>query len=243
MGSLINLTGERFGRLVAAELVRRDGDSRAYWRCICDCGGTSVVAGKSLRNGATKSCGCLSREWASKMGADPSHAEAKSTARQTHGHKRGGKASREYLTWLAIKRRCCDPKFKDFPNWGGRGIMVCDRWIDSFESFFADMGSRPSPEHQIDRIDPNGNYEPSNCRWATASEQTSEHRRNLIEVTIGGERFPSLSAAARHFGVGVTTVHERVRNGMTVEAALFLGQRRKRADRTRESYLRKDRRT
>ena len=104
----------------------------------------------------------------------------------THGHKRTGKASPTYKIWLGIKRRCTDKKSKDFPKYGAKGIRVSDEWSKSFVKFLADMGERPSLEHTIDRINPAGNYEASNCRWATKFEQGSEHKRNLRSVTVDG---------------------------------------------------------
>ena len=98
-----------------------------------------------------------------------------------HGHKTGAGPSAEYRTWLGMKRRCTDVKFKDYANWGGRGISVCDRWNKSFEAFLEDMGPKPSQEHQIDRLNPNDNYHPGNCRWATRQQNSSENRRDIIQ--------------------------------------------------------------
>lgn len=155
-----------------------------------------------------------------------------------HGHKRGNFVSPEYRTWLGIKRRCYDTKFKDYPNWGGRGIKVCEAWVSDFVSFLKDMGSRPFPDAQIDRIDPNGDYNPDNCRWVSIQQQGAENRRNIIPVKVGGLTFGSLSKACRHFGVGVTTANERIRRGVPVDQAVSTPGRLQRP-RSRESYLRK----
>lgn len=158
-----------------------------------------------------------------------------------HGHKRGGKASPEYRTWLGMKRRCYDPKFKDYPNWGGRGIRVCDSWNTSFVAFLADMGLRPSPTHQIDRRDPEKDYGPDNCRWATPLQQVTENKRSLRPVTISGVTFPTQAAACVHYGVKITTASERIARGVDPAIACSSPGRLQRP-RPIESYWRKDRR-
>jgi hypothetical protein len=157
-----------------------------------------------------------------------------------HGHKRKGMATPEYKTWLAMKARCYTKSNKDFAGWGGKGIRVCDRWRDSFETFLRDMHTKPSADHTIDRLDSNADYSPENCRWATRSEQGAEHRHGLVPVSVGGLDFPSQAAACRFFGVRATTVNERLKAGISLDEA-FQSNRLK-SRRTRESYLRKDRR-
>jgi hypothetical protein len=147
------------------------------------------------------------------MGADRSFIARRAETITKHGHKRRDSMTAEYRTWLGMKRRCTDKRCKDYPNWGGRGIKVCDRWAFSFESFFADMGPRPA-EHTIDRINPNGNYEPGNCRWATLQQQGAEHKRSNVAVTVGELAFDNVSAACRHFGVGISAAHWRIQAGI-----------------------------
>lgn len=151
----IDVTDERFGRLI----VLGPADSRhghRRWICQCDCGQTKTIELQALRGGRTKSCGCLAAE-----GRAPIHGFAPRASKNP-----------VYAAWTSMRKRCKD---LDNPNYGGRGIKVCERW-NSFENFYADMGERPGPEYSLDRIDNDGSYEPSNCRWATKKEQTTNRR-------------------------------------------------------------------
>jgi hypothetical protein len=160
----IDLTGRRFGRW---RIDGYAGDTK--WHCTCDCGTHVVVSGQVLRRGHSKSCGCLRRELA----------KARST-------KHGMTGTPEYRSWRNMKQRCFNPRRDRYEYYGGRGITPCEDWL-SFVPFFADMESRPEG-CSLDRIDPNGNYEPSNCRWATSQQQ----RQNRRPPQASGRRRPAL---------------------------------------------------
>ncbi len=179
--------GEVFGRLTVLQALP---DQRA--ECACSCGVRSVVRAGDLRSGNTRSCGCLSRDT--------------TTNRST---KHGYYGSPTYLSWYAMKQRCLNPNWREYPRYGGRGIRVCDRWL-AFEGFLADMGERP-PGTSIDRIDPNGHYEPGNCRWATKAVQANNCRANR-RITVGDET-RTAAMWARHTGVPASAIIKRLRRG------------------------------
>jgi hypothetical protein len=130
----------------------------------------------------------------------------------------GMSGSPEYRCWESMIRRCTNPKSTDFKNYGGRGITICDRWRASFEAFYADVGSRPSPDHSLDRYpDVNGNYEPGNVRWATRTDQARNRRSNRI-VEIDGEKM-SLAEAAERTGTSYSTAKKRLHRGASITSA------------------------
>ena len=140
-----------------------------------------------------------------------------------HGEANGGrlkkKGSPEYLSWHNMKQRCRDPRHRSYPNYGGRGITVCDRWLHDFQVFLADMGRRPTMQHCIDRIDTNGPYEKSNCRWATRKQQARNRRTNHVLAFDGHHQ--TLTAWAEETGIGKATLRQRLKRGWTLERTLY----------------------
>jgi hypothetical protein len=234
---LIDIKGQKFGRL----LVLEKDEAPKMWKCVCDCGNITYTTGSNLRKvgrGGLKSCGCYGKEWGSYMGSKKEFIEKRINGITKHGNKRKSGATVEYRTWLNMKRRCYDEKCKDFMNWGGRGIGVCDRWVNDFQAFLDDMGKRPEGNYSIDRIDPNKDYSPENCRWATMQQQGGENRRGLVPVTVNGIYFRTVKHACLHFGVGVSTALQRIYAGIDPAEAVSRTSRLK-SRRTRESYTRK----
>lgn len=201
-----DISGMRFNRLVAAEYFG-SRHREAMWKCVCDCGNVSVVSASKLRSGATKSCGCLRSEV---------------TGALTLSHGQSGRASSpEYRAWKSMRIRCLCRTSMSYASYGGRGITICDDWLGSFEAFLADMGLRPSPQHSLDRINNDGNYEPANCRWATKSVQS--FNRRSVKLVSAGEFTGSLKEIAAHFGVDYRALHYRVRRtALPVLAAISL---------------------
>jgi hypothetical protein len=155
------MIGQRHNRLtVVAPVLEIPAGRTAKWLCRCDCGNKTVVERQKLLKGHTGSCGCLSRELTSKR-----------------ARKHGKWETSEWSTWSAMKKRCNAPTAINYHLYGGRGITVCQEWMNSFEAFFAHVGQKPSPSHSIDRIDNNGDYEPGNVRWATPKEQRANSRQ------------------------------------------------------------------
>lgn len=199
--------GQRYGRLTAIKIFNRAVAAR--WQFRCDCGKTHVAASNAVRRGTTASCGCLQRE---------RHAAAMKTSRgrTTHGMSK----TSEYITWRNMRERCCNPKRDDYSLYGGRGIKVCQRWLNSFESFLADMGPRP-PKHSLDRY-PNksGNYAPDNCRWATAREQRINQRSSRLLMVKYRARKMTLSEACVLSGASYSKAWQRLKRGWPLARAL-----------------------
>lgn len=197
----LNLTGRRFGRLVALERGENSKAGKSRWLCQCDCGSApTLVIGGNLQSGISTSCGCVRKERAL-------------AATMSHGHTRGRKISPSYNTWRGMISRCGNPSDKSYPYYGGRGVTVCDRW-QSFESFLEDMGDRPAGS-EIDRKDNSGPYEKENCHWVTRQQNGRNRRSNRIISTPSGDML--LCEAAELSGINSATLLQRADRGWPAE--------------------------
>lgn len=201
----IDMAGKKIGKLTVLDRVGSWG-SQVWWRCSCECGNEKIISGASLRRGKTQSCGCVYR-------ASRRDIARKSIAKIKHGDS----FTRLYFVWNDMKSRCYNPNDISFPNYGGRGINVCNDWRESYISFKAwaiENGYREDSrrgECTLDRIDPDGNYCPENCRWASAAEQ-SNNRRSTPRLTIDGETH-SPAEWAEITGLPRSLIYSRFRRG------------------------------
>jgi hypothetical protein len=196
---IMNLKNKKYGNLTIIEEVSKKhykcGKSHRMVKCRCKCGAIIIVGLSAIKSGNTKSCGCYRKE-------------------NPNGKTHGMRESPEYRIWCAMRNRCYNKNVNDYEYYGGRGISVCKRWQEKgtgFINFFADIGKRPSSTHSIDRIDNNGNYEPTNCKWSTAIEQASNKRNNIKYL---GE---TASQASRRLGGKDSLVSGRVRKGWGIK--------------------------
>jgi hypothetical protein len=193
---LKDLSGQKFGRLT---VIERHGTSSnpVMWKCECDCGTEKPVAYKHLKYGGTISCGCYRDEYNKRP--------------RSHGQscKAGNHRTKTYTTWEGIKQRCHNPNYHQYANYGGRGIKVCERWRNSFEAFFEDMGEKPKGL-TLERIDNDKGYSKENCRWATSKEQARNRRDNRF-ITYNGET-KIMTDWARQYGLSRGVLWHRLYN-------------------------------
>jgi hypothetical protein len=191
--------GRKFGRLTVVALEKIPGAGTVVV-CECQCGNVTRCKNHNLIRGSTKSCGCL---WKEKI--------------TTHGMT----SSRAYASWKGMRSRCYCPTVREWHNYGGRGIKVCDRWLYSFENFLADMGEPPEGR-TLDRVENDGDYEPGNCEWATYEEQLNNTRSNRMVTAFG--KTQSLARWAKEYSLAYTTLKNRLfRANMDPEEALTVG--------------------
>ena len=190
----LDLTGQRFGRLVVRSYHGSTKDGRALWDCRCECGNTVVVRAGGLRRGTTRSCGCFSQE-------------DKATRHITHGMT----GTRVHRVWAGMLARCSNPNVERYAHYGGRGIAVFERW-KSFENFYADMGDPPSGT-SLDRIDNDHGYTPGNCRWASPTEQNN-NRRDNTRITFDG-RTLTIAEWSAELSINRGTLTSRMKRGQT----------------------------
>lgn len=199
MAKCVDLTGQRFGRLVVLERVENSKTGSSRWLCKCDCGKTRIHSAGTLNYGTVQSCGCYGREIRKK-----SHT--------THNKSK----TKLYRVWASMRERCFSPSCNGFVYYGGRGITVCDEWNDSFQAFYDwAMTNGYCEGLSIDRIDVDGNYEPSNCRWVSRNIQANNTRKN-VSIEYNGECH-TIGEWADILGIEYITLWMRFRRGWSVE--------------------------
>ena len=218
MSRKIDLTGQKFGRLLVLRCVDNTTSKAVLWECLCECGKICTVKGILLRRENTKSCGCLRREIMRQVAA---------TRNLRHGEGSNGKETPEYRAWSNMLSRCNNNKHQLFGDYGGRGVKVCERW-HVYENFIFDMGRRPSRKHSLDRIDNNKNYMPENCRWATMVQQNNNQRPrrkrkeyNITDFVNYAGKTQTVLAWMKELARNPDTYRARRRAGMSIEEALF----------------------
>jgi len=193
---MLNLKNLRFGKLTVIKRAGTASNRHVLWLCICDCGNTTIVQSSKLKMGLSTSCGCN---------------------RVKHGHSKNKQSSKIYKAWSLMIQRCTNKKHRHYSNYGGRGIVVCDRW-KKFVNFLADMGLPPTSRHTIDRIDNNGHYCPENCKWSTMLEQ-SRNKRNNRWITFNNKK-QTVSEWSRETGLSIQTILYRLKAGWSIKRSL-----------------------
>jgi hypothetical protein len=229
--------GRKFGRLtvIGVTSYSHNKDGNHLYNCACSCGGSKTVRWANLRKGDTKSCGCLAREHETSqraLGAENRSRKAAVRAARLCTLVDGVPPSRHPLwtTYKAMVKRCLYPKHDSYGQYGAKGVMVCEQWlgdralggVKGFRQFFQDMGNKPTPTHQLDRLNGEAGYSPENCRWVTPFEQYRNIPSNppMHVATIRGKT-ARLSQWAAKFGVSVSAIHKLIKSGLSPEHAVF----------------------
>jgi hypothetical protein len=196
-----DMVGQRFGRLLIISAEKRK------FKVKCDCGKEKIVFAQDVYLGKTTSCGCFLLEKITKHGLMKQDKDDLTRSM--------------YRVYSSMKQRCLNTNAEGYENYGGRGIKICEQWINSFEQFYKDMGQRPSLKHSIDRIDNDGDYSPENCKWSTQKEQM-QHTTRTVKVTFNGET-KSLEYWCKKFGICSNTIRGRIKRGVfkTYEEAIL----------------------
>jgi hypothetical protein len=197
-----DLTGQKFGKWTVIEKHGVYKDGKYKWLCKCDCGTIAPVFSSNLLRSISTSCGCYGRNILGK-------------ATRQHGMTK----TRMYKIWVGIRKRCYNPKMKSYADYGGRGIKVCDKWNTAFINFYNDMKEGYADNLSLEREDPNGHYEKSNCRWATATEQARNKRDSRFIECDGSKR--TLAEWEDVSGTGRSTISWRIKNGWPIQRAIY----------------------
>lgn len=192
----LDLSGQKFGRWLVESRADVNAKGEIYWNCTCECGTRQMVRANTLTSGRSTSCGCLHRE-----------------AVTSHGYT----GTPTFKSWESMRQRCNNPKSPDYPRYGGRGIRVCERWQNDFAAFLADMGERPDGL-TLDRKDVDGDYEPSNCHWATRSRQ--QRNRTVTELLTHDGQTMCLKDWSEKVGISAKILSWRLKNGWDPQKAL-----------------------
>lgn len=200
----LDISGQKFGRWTVLRQCEEYFGKSARFLCRCDCRNERVVMAQSLRNGRSPSCGCLSVEFISQNKIAKKHGMCK---------------TRVYRIWCAMRTCCTNPNFPMYNYYGGRGIKICDRWL-KFENFYADMGEPTTDKHTLERKNSNGNYEPSNCKWATRKEQGNNTRHNRF-IEFNG-KIKTLAQWSDDYHIKQSTLSDRLKSGWPFVDAVTL---------------------
>lgn len=205
-----DMIGKKFSRLTVLRFARKTKTGKSFYECLCNCGKIKIMRKDHFTSGRSKSCGCLICEQCSKTG--------KLNKRHGHGNSTNKYCTPTYGSWVAMKARCSNPHNIGYKDYGGRGITVCERWLN-FENFLADMGERPVGT-SIDRIDNNKGYYSENCRWATRKKQKRNQRSNTF-VTFNGQT-KCIADWAKITGIPDATIRSRVKCSWPIERVLTI---------------------